>query len=243
MRSKLCVGLLAVGAGCLAQLDTSAANLLLNPSFESPSVPVGNYSNFLAGQVIGSGWIVDTTTTTVAVIDQDYTGGGASWPNPTDGRQFLYLGNSLGYSKIHQDVALAPGSYQLKFDLAEFLQVQWNGSQMYLNLVNTSDNSSLTGGALFFGRPSGSDFSTETVNFSVATPGTYRLVLESVEGYAVDLDNFSLTANNVPDAAGNSSLIVAGLFALALFSRQQSDSKLEPARISDNSSRRRLNRD
>lgn len=197
----------------LAALPAMAANLLTNPSFESPVVPAGSFQVFTTGQTIGAGWVVQSAAINAVVIDQGYAGGGLVWAPPSDGTQFLYVGNSLSPSTIIQDVGLAAGSpYRLTFDLASFLSSAYT-AQVRLDVVEIGSATSVVGGPQTFTRPAGSGFTPEQLNFTTLGAGNYRVTLVGDNGYGNNVDNFSLTL--VPEPAAWSVLAGLGLLSFA----------------------------
>jgi hypothetical protein len=199
--------------GNLAALVTVAAvgslsqaqNLLVNPSFEDPKVDAsfGYAGAYTAGATIGSGWVVESADFGAFVIADYYTTGeGVIFAAPTDGGQFLYVGNNATSSTITQDVVLQ-GSTQhvLTFDLAEFLPGPYNSNGAFLLVDVRLNGSSILGGVVPFTRPARSGYEKQTLTFTTQDAGEYRLWLRSGSGYGTNVDNFSLTAVPAPGAA------------------------------------------
>jgi hypothetical protein len=198
----------AIGSVSLAQ------NLLVNPSFEDPKVETGfGYAGaYTAGTTIGSGWKVESAQYGAYVIADYYTTGeGVIFAAPTDGGQFLYVGNNATSSTITQDVVLQ-GSTQhvLTFDLAEFLPGPYNSNGAYLVVDVLQNGTSILGGVVPFSRPAGSGYEKQTLEFTTQDSGEYRLWLRSGGGYGTNVDNFSLAAVPAPGAA-----MAIGTMALA----------------------------
>lgn len=168
-----------------------ALNLLKNASFESPSIG-SNPQEFAQGSTIGNGWVVGATTSSSVVIHTGYTGGGVTWPEPTDGTQFLYMANSAQSSTIYQDVTLSPGSYKLTLDLANFLGGGYAAGAKINGALSLASGGSIANDV--FTRPLGAGFATFEWTFAVNTSDTYRLSFENPNGYGSNLDNVTLTA-------------------------------------------------
>ena len=207
----------------LALTSTVAAqNFLLNPSFEEPVVPTGSYQTFSAGQTIGVGWIVDSTAIQTVVVDRDYTGGGVVWAPPTDGRQYLYVGNNASAATIHQDFPLVtPGAYRVTFDLANYLSNLFDiGAGVTIDVVTIGGNSSVIGGAQGFFRPPASGYATQSLDFFASDAGTYRLIVSNLEGSGSNVDNFGVFAA-VPEPSSYAICAGAGMLGFALLRRLQ----------------------
>jgi len=111
---RLCfVGLLV----CVLALPNFAANLITNGSFETPIVPVGGFTNFLAGSSF-SGWtVVGPSGTDVSIVSGSYVSNGATFPAES-GVQWLdltgYLSNNV--EGVQQSAPTIPGhTYQLTY--------------------------------------------------------------------------------------------------------------------------------
>ncbi|HLP84313.1 MAG TPA: hypothetical protein VK157_08180 [Phycisphaerales bacterium] len=200
----------AIMAGLLsgiAATNSNAQNLLVNGSFEDPVVPSGFATLFTSGQSIGSApgtWIVASAQQNAAVIDDLYTGGGAIWANPTDGRQFLYVGDIATSSTIYQDfLVTAPGAFRLTFDMANFLASPSNfpnGARLRVDILQGS-TSILPGGQVQFDRPRNAGFAPQSLDMTFATSGTYRLIFTNETGFGTNVDNFVLQPVPTPGSA------------------------------------------
>jgi hypothetical protein len=190
-----------------------AQNFLLNPSFENPVVPAGSYISYSTGQGVGAGWVVGFAFYDAAVVDVGYTGGGVVWAPPTDGSQYLYVGDSASASTVYQDVALSPGSYRLTFDLANFLAGDsGNGAKVSLSVDQLPGGTVASGS---FQRPTSAGYAPQELDFVLGSGGTYRVGVTSADGFGSNVDNFSLVKVAVPEPGawgilgGSASLVFA----------------------------------
>lgn len=96
---------LALCAAALLAPAAFAANLLVNPSFEGPSVAVGGDTTFKLGDSI-EGWTVVGDPGTVSLVSTDYTTNGATFP-AHDRQQWLNLAGTgtIGHTGVQQTVA------------------------------------------------------------------------------------------------------------------------------------------
>lgn len=204
--------------GCvLGSLPLLGAVVVFNPSFEDPVLPYGTYGAYPAGTTIGSGWVVDSAGVGAALIGEGYVNGGVVWPAPSDGKQFLFVGNGLDFTVMHQDVSLAAGvAYSLTFDLASFLSSPFTAN-LNVDILDLSTSTSVIGGPQAFTRPALSGFAEQQLDFTTAGAGSYRVVLDSPGGYGNNVDNFELTM--VPEPATWGAFIGLGLLGFGAFRR------------------------
>lgn len=186
----------AIALFCVCAMSASvfAQNFLQNSSFEVPVVAAGAFTRFYSGDTIGAGWIVDSAAVDAAVIDRGYQGGSATWYAPTDGNQYLYVGDIASVSVIHQDVLLTTiGSHRLTFDLANFAASPFpGGARLTVDVINVASGVSVCGGAHVFTRPLGGGYAQEQLDLNVVQTGAHRLSLESANGFGCNVDNFVL---------------------------------------------------
>ena len=109
MKRSLLVAITAMGFSVSA-----FANLITNGSFETPTVPVGSFSNFPTGSIAITGWTV--VGPPVSVVSGSFTSGPFSFP-AQDGIQWLDLtGPTSGGGGVEQAVTTTPGqTYDLSF--------------------------------------------------------------------------------------------------------------------------------
>lgn len=92
-----------------------AANLITNGSFETPTVPVGSFSNFNSGSTAITGWTV--VGPQVSIVSGSYTSGGLSFP-AEDAVQWLDLTGFISNTAegVEQTVATTGGTtYNLSY--------------------------------------------------------------------------------------------------------------------------------
>lgn len=198
MKSMFVVGPLAL-ASCVG---LASANILVNGSFEQPVLGASGVQGFLTGQTIGTGWVVQSTTTSATVLSDAYSGGGADWPIGSDGNQYLYVGDSLGTSVVSQDVVLAGGVlHTLTFDFATFRSPGIPG-RLTLDVIQ-GGSSVLVGGPFVLNVPftgASGVFAPHSLSFTTTVSGTYTVQFASTSGLVANVDNFDLVP--APGAAG-----------------------------------------
>ena len=121
MKSLLAASAIAAG---LLFAQPALANLVLDPGFETPVVPVGGFTTFNTGTALGS-WTVVGAAGNVAPVSGTFQQNGFSFV-AQEGAQWLDLTglNSNSATGVQQTIATTPGtSYDLSF---------WVG-----NVVNT----------------------------------------------------------------------------------------------------------
>lgn len=168
---------------CAALSPASAAQLVVNGSFEQPAIPYNTwiYSNSVPGWTLGSG------SKGNAIEIQDNAAGS---PMTGYGNQFVEL-DSNGTTVIYQDIPTTPGTqYQLQFVFSprpgvpdNQLQINWGGA--------TVDNLSVSGSGLF-------NTAWQTHTYTVtATSTTTRLSFNNLNElsntYGAYLDGVSVT--------------------------------------------------
>jgi hypothetical protein len=207
---------LTLGVIFAGTLSSYAQNFLLNPSFEQPLIGGGFTASFEAGDIIGVGWVVDSTVSGTLVF-----GSGAP-RTPTDGNQYLYVSNGGNHAVVHQDVQLGAGAYRLTFDLATFATAASKSAAVNIDLVDLGSSLSIAGGPQLFSRPAGSEFAAQSLDFLVPHAGDYRLVLETLDGFASTVDNFSLTLVSptpVPETEAYAAIAGAAVLGFAVLRR------------------------
>lgn len=207
-----------LGVIIVGSLPAQAQNFLLNPSFELPAVGNGNRQTFHAGQTIGVGWVVDSASFNVLVADKGYNDSNLYFP-PTQGNQYLFLGDVGGAPVVRQDVTLAAGGpYKLTFDLGNNQAGNNPGTGVTLDVINLSDNLSVVGGPQAFTRPPGAAYSSQELDFSAPQAGDYRVLIANTAPLPSYLDNFALVAS-VPEPASFGFLAAIGALSFAVVRR------------------------
>ena len=105
---------------CVLALPGFGANLITNGSFETPTVPVGGFTNFLTGSSFPGWMVVGTANRDVSIVSGSYMSNGATFPAES-GVQWLdltgYLSNTLGEG-VEQTISTTPSqTYQLTYYL------------------------------------------------------------------------------------------------------------------------------
>jgi Protein of unknown function (DUF642) len=140
---------------------SAQANLLTNGSFESPSVPNGNFTSFSTGSVLIPGWTVTGPAgTSVSIVNTAFTQNGVTF-QAGDANQWLDLtGAGVNSTEgLSQVVVTTPGNvYQLTyligntsgggaFGTASNVKVLVNGLQTFSDTNSTISATSLNWGA------------------------------------------------------------------------------------------------
>jgi len=203
-----------------ALLATSAyGNILVNGSFETPIVPVGNFSSFGVGSTGITGWTVTGPSGSIALVNDQFVCCGINY-NAADGHQSLDLTGTddNGVAKgVSQTVNLSSGFYVVTYAVGNYSDPNGSGSPfpstvlLFLNNVNvqTSTNTNNTTGHVNW----------EAFNYSFGTAGgpvTIELRGQgtpSADNYT-GLDNVNLDLSAVPEPASFFAL-GSGLLAIA----------------------------
>jgi hypothetical protein len=195
---------------------SAAANLLLNPSFESPGASFSG-----ASLPAGSNMILVWTTTNaeIAYLTNSNTLG-ISTPF---GSAFLDLTgyhDASPYGGVTQSVNLTAGNYILTFYLGEYQSdARFQGPVAATASAGNQSNVLFTTTAPAF--VSGNIWQQQTLNFSVAAAGAVPITVvgagTSGGGY-IGLDNFDLepgAATAAPEPSTIGTVVLAGLALIA----------------------------
>lgn len=205
---------LILGAAAAARANP----IVLDGGFETPVVGAGQAVGFHTGETFGA-WYVDSAVYDASVIDKDYNHPSALWPVPPEGRQYLYLGDSLSVSRISQQVSLVAGhNYTFSFWLADLTSHNGLGGGMVQ--VDIDDGSaSLLGGPVVASTGIVTGFYQYSYDFTALATQAYSLSFTSFDGHAANLDDVRITerTSSVPESTPTAMLLLAtsaSLFAL-----------------------------
>ena len=110
--------IIASAISLFASAVTAGANIILNGSFETPTVPTGNFMNFPVGSASLQDWSVfGPSGTVVSIVSGAFSQNGVSFP-AEDGNQWLDLtgDNSNSTEGVSQTAATTVGDqYQLSY--------------------------------------------------------------------------------------------------------------------------------
>lgn len=200
------LAILVIGVGALAA-PSAHANLVQDPGFESPVVPVGGFTLFSTGQTFGGAWTVVGTPGNVGPVSGSFTQNGISFPAHSSAQWLDLTGlNSNGAEGVAQTVATIPGqSYDLSFWVGNVFDPNGIfGTSSTVNIGVTgvpgfSVTNSLNGGASQvweqFARTFTATSSTTTLDFINGDPSN-----DNTNG----LDDVSLVASGTPVPPGPS---------------------------------------
>jgi Protein of unknown function (DUF642) len=207
-----------------ASSSIAHAQIITNGSFEQPTVPVGNFTNFPVGSTLITGWTV--VNNSVSVVSGSFTQNGVTFP-AQDGVQWLDLTgfNTNSNEGVSQNVTTTPGNqYQLSF---------WIGNTTGGGIFGTTStvNVSITGVPSFSETNSTvsptTQFWQQFTHTFVATAATTTLTFTNGDPSTDNdngLDNISLLnqgpAGAVPEPT-SAALVVSGLLGLGLLTRRK----------------------
>jgi hypothetical protein len=190
-----------------------SADIIQNASFESPGLPPDQaFLAFSPGATIGSGWVLDSSSPSNALLLKSGALGG---PTTNDGGQYLLFGaGPREWGILRQDMSLdAATPYRLTFQLSD--QPPGGSVEAGVKLDMLFNGVSILGGQRTFSVPIGSGFQTKELLFNTEQPGSYRLQLVA-DGSSTSVDAFNLVA--IPEPSTSMLLSLAGL-ALGTFLR------------------------
>lgn len=209
-----CVAVLILAVG------PAKAGLIVNGSFEVPTVPAGGFINYLAGSTAITGWTVVGVDS--SVVSGTFTQSGIVF-QPQDGNQWLDLAGVTSNSKtsgVRQIVATVPGqSYDLEF----YVGSATGGGFFFPATVDLSIDGSAR---VSYFNPTGPSNMLDWKLFSVsftATSATTSLTFfngSAANNFISPLDNVSLTAVPEPTSLALC-LIGLGIPILAARSRRR----------------------
>jgi hypothetical protein len=204
-------------AALLALTGTSTeANLILNGSFETPTVPAGSFTDFAGGSSSITNWTVQGTD--VAIVSGSFSQSGITF-EAQDGIQWLDLTGNGGNSKangVSQNVATVMGqAYNLSF----YVGSATDDSLFFASTVDLSINS---GARVSFTNPTASTSMLNWELFSVqftATSASTNITFfngDAANNNNCALDNVILTPSTVPEPGSFALCTIAGVIGLAV---------------------------
>ena len=178
-----------------------AANLIVNGSFENPSVPVGSFINYLGGSTAITGWTVVGVDS--AVVSRTFMQSGITF-EAQDGNQWIDLAgitaNSMT-SGVTQNISTTIGQ---PYDLTFYVGSATDHNLFFPTTVDLSINGSAREHYTNPNAPTNMlNWQSFTVNFT-ATSSTTNLTFfngDASNNYNTALDNVSV--NTVPGTPGD----------------------------------------
>ena len=145
-----------------------SADIIHDASFESPGLPPDQaFLAFSPGATIGSGWVLDNSSPSNALLLKSGALGG---PTTNDGGQYLLFGTGTEFGILRQDITLdAATSYRLTFQLSD--QPPGGSVEAGVKLDMLFNGVSILGGQRTFSVPIGSGFQTKELLFNTEQPG------------------------------------------------------------------------
>ena len=184
---------IATFAACaVVRLSAAAQNLILNGSFESPTIPANSYQ-----PVTPTSWF--SSGTPLAFLHNGNSGDPSVWPLPEDGQQFANVANTALEYSLSQPFTIASGGTYL---------LQWFDSSGHSGGATTSPYSvAVLTGAVQMVWTTNLDayhatfgaWASRSVHLSLAL-GTYTVRFQS-GGVTLGLDSLidNVTLERVPD--------------------------------------------
>jgi hypothetical protein len=220
---------LSIFAACVLSLISSPAHavLLSNGDFETPTVPVGGFTNFNSGSTLLTGWTV--VGRQVSIVSGTFTQNGISFP-AENGTQWLDLtgDNSNSSEGVEQSVPTTPGA---DYSLSLWVGNVTNPDGIF-GITSTVDVL-IDGTQLLAAENSGFGTTAQvwqqfTVPFTAKTSGTTVEFLNAdpPNDNTNGLDNITLTQTGggataipLPSAAWSALAMLGGLLLARLFAR------------------------
>lgn len=177
-----------VSCALLASASFGWSNLLSDHSFEA--IDTNSFICYLNGQTFGD-WRVNNTSSSVCVVDNAYTGGGAIWPDTLDGEQFCYLNDSVQTGELRQRVLLYPDlPTTLVFEQADFgMPFGTPGGQVLASLERVGVGTMWSD---LYEVPNFAGFTPQSRAFTVPELAYYDVTFSGVPGRAGLIDNVIL---------------------------------------------------
>lgn len=178
------IGLLATAAA-----TAFSSNLLVNGSFEADNI--ASFQSYAQGSG-PTGWNLTFASQVGFVLDNSFTGENDFYDTPA-GEQYFYIGNNASVSNLEQRVTLDPGTYNLSFLQADFRTAfATPGGQVRVNVLDPLNNNLFT--PQLFTTPNFSDFTEQTLQFTVTSTALYRINFLSIQNHAGMIDDVRLEA-------------------------------------------------
>ena len=199
---------LACAAAMTVSVGAARADLIINGSFEEPLVPVGGYTNFLAGATGITGWTIVGIDSTV--VNTAFTQNGITF-QAQNGNQWIDLAgirsNSMT-SGVKQVVVTTPGqAYELNFYVG-------SATDNIFFFPTTVDLSIDGGPRVSYLNPTAPtnhlDWKQFTVQFTAANSATALTFFngDASNNYNTSLDNVSLRQIAAVPEPGSIALLV-----------------------------------
>ncbi len=205
--------ILAFAAAGAVVTNCAAASILLNGSFESPTVPVNSYQFVTPNSWVGGSSTVALFNGSVEISPGSY------WPSPENGQQYVDIGDVSTYSLSQGFTLTGGGAYQLAwYDNA---YDTGTGTTSPYSVTISNNSFQVVAAENLNAAPAAWQGRALLLNLG---PGTYTLTFTALGipyGYDTLLDNVTLTPVPTPPAMLLLATGIAGLVSTRIRGRKQ----------------------
>jgi hypothetical protein len=213
---KKIVGISAFLFLCLALVPCASANLIINPSFEYPSIDGSTHALIIDADL--EGWLLSGADQKLEIQRDGLFG---VWANPY-GRQWAELDGNQENSTIFQSVNVTAGTpYHFEFYYSPRPLQGSNADLLFWSVSGSGVNVSGNINAPYGSYLSHPVWSLVSIDFTPTADGDLQILFAEngpADGFGMLLDSVSLNAVPLPAAAW---LLGTGLLGLVLVRRRR----------------------